>query len=312
MSHFTVLVIGEDPEKQLACFHEFECTGVDEYIDDIDKTQEVQELIDEYTTADGDDKVESPLTSALEYHGLDEHVVTSEADIDIANKHKYGYAIVADGELIKAVRRTNPRAKWDWYVLGGRWNGLLKLKKGAKGVSGRPGLNTDEAKAGYADQARIGDVDLEGMRDDAGLRAAKRWDEVDAVCGSHPPHKPWAEFLAARDKGGDASISIEESRAAYWEQPRCVAWREAKLDGGSIFGTGPDAFLDSRADFIAAARNTALMTFAVLKDGEWYERGSMGWWGCVSNEDEEWPQQFDKLLDGLPADTLVSVYDCHI
>ena len=30
MSHYTVLVIGDDPEKQLAPFHEFGCTGIDD------------------------------------------------------------------------------------------------------------------------------------------------------------------------------------------------------------------------------------------------------------------------------------------
>jgi hypothetical protein len=29
MSHFSVMVIGENVEEQLAPYHEFECTGVD-------------------------------------------------------------------------------------------------------------------------------------------------------------------------------------------------------------------------------------------------------------------------------------------
>jgi hypothetical protein len=38
MSHFAVTVIGEEPEKQLAPYHEFECTGVDnEYVQSIDE-----------------------------------------------------------------------------------------------------------------------------------------------------------------------------------------------------------------------------------------------------------------------------------
>lgn len=43
MSHFTVLVIGPDVEKQLAPYHEFECTGTDdEYVQDIDETEEAR------------------------------------------------------------------------------------------------------------------------------------------------------------------------------------------------------------------------------------------------------------------------------
>ena len=43
MSHFTVLVVGEDPESKLAPFHEFECTGIkDQYVQDIDITEEAR------------------------------------------------------------------------------------------------------------------------------------------------------------------------------------------------------------------------------------------------------------------------------
>jgi hypothetical protein len=46
MSHFTVLVIGDDYEKQLAPFHEFECTGQDdEYVQDV---EEIDEYIKDY------------------------------------------------------------------------------------------------------------------------------------------------------------------------------------------------------------------------------------------------------------------------
>lgn len=38
MSHFTVMVIGADYAKQLATYHEFECTGVvDEYVQSINE-----------------------------------------------------------------------------------------------------------------------------------------------------------------------------------------------------------------------------------------------------------------------------------
>jgi hypothetical protein len=41
MSHFPVLVIGEEPVELLQPYHEFECTGTDdEYVQDIDETQD--------------------------------------------------------------------------------------------------------------------------------------------------------------------------------------------------------------------------------------------------------------------------------
>jgi len=57
-----------------------------------------------------------------------------------------------------------------------------------------------------------------------------------------------------------------------------------------------------------------LTTFAVLKDGEWFEQGQMGWFGMSSNDknEEDWEAEVRSLLEGLPDDTLISMYDCHI
>jgi hypothetical protein len=135
MSHFTVMVIGDDVEKQLAGFHEFECTGDDnEYVKDVDITDEVRV---EMAKAPSDNQ---PLDYALEYFGLP--VVDDEAKLDKSDTHKDRYAIVRDGELVKAVQRTNADKKWDWWQVGGRWTGFLKLKPGREGVTGEPGLMT--------------------------------------------------------------------------------------------------------------------------------------------------------------------------
>lgn len=44
MTHFSVLVIGNNPEEQLAPHHEFECTGInDQYVVDVDVTDDYRE-----------------------------------------------------------------------------------------------------------------------------------------------------------------------------------------------------------------------------------------------------------------------------
>lgn len=41
MTHFSVLIIGDNPEGQLAPYHQYECTGInDEYVKDVDCTSE--------------------------------------------------------------------------------------------------------------------------------------------------------------------------------------------------------------------------------------------------------------------------------
>ena len=120
MSHFSVLVIGNNIEEQLQPYHEFECTAEnDQYVQDVDVTDECKE-------------------HGLDWHGLEDKTVSDEAQVDRDGEHKYGFAIMdADGKLIKAVRRTNPNKQWDWYQVGGRWSGFLKLKQGANGEHGQ-------------------------------------------------------------------------------------------------------------------------------------------------------------------------------
>lgn len=63
-----------------------------------------------------------------------------------------------------------------------------------------------------------------------------------------------------------------------------------------------------------AAADSRGVTHAVILDGKWYERGEMGWFAMVHNEKESgrWNEEFQKLLDSIPDDTMLSVYDCHI
>jgi len=119
MSHFAVLVVGEDIAKQLQPYHEFECTGIDDqYVQEIDVTEECKK-------------------HGLDWYGLEDKTVTNEAQIDRKNKHKYGFAIIDNkGNLVKAVNRTNPNKKWDWWTIGGRWSDYFLLKDGTRASYG--------------------------------------------------------------------------------------------------------------------------------------------------------------------------------
>lgn len=48
----------------------------------------------------------------LDYFGFEDNTITDIAQLDLADKHKYGYALVdGNGTLIHAVQRTNPNAQ---------------------------------------------------------------------------------------------------------------------------------------------------------------------------------------------------------
>jgi hypothetical protein len=57
-----------------------------------------------------------------------------------------------------------------------------------------------------------------------------------------------------------------------------------------------------------------MVPYAVVKDGKWYQRGEMGWFGCSTQEldKETWNAQFRQLLEGLDPETWLTVVDCHI
>lgn len=59
---------------------------------------------------------------------------------------------------------------------------------------------------------------------------------------------------------------------------------------------------------------SSVAPFAVLHQGEWYEKGEMGWWAVVSNEknQDDWDAQFQIILAELSSQDRVSLVDCHI
>jgi len=303
MSHFTVLVIGENVDEQLAPFHEFECTGInDQYVQDEDVTDEL-------------DLPENPtmeqIEDALGYYGLEDKIVDDESKVEKVGDdcaHKYGYAIVKDGKLVKAVKRTNPNRKWDWYQVGGRWSGMLRLKPGAEGENGsRSWMNRGEpVDANYCDSALKQDIDFETMRQMAADEAASDWDAAHEIIGDRT-WLTWDEVQKVVTEGED----LWQKRREFYHEQAALKELRKKYDNPFL---NLDKYLVAREKFVQTARNAAGTTFAVLKDGQWYEKGDMGWWGMVADEkdQDEWNAQFAKLIDDLPEDTRLTVVDFHI
>lgn len=217
--------------------------------------------------------------------------------IDIANEHKYGYALVEDGKVTKVIDRTNPNAQWDWWVIGGRWDKFFAFKGIGPGVTGSRGAQGPKSM-----------IDFEKMRNSRAKEEGEMWDKVHGILSDHPPVRPWE---AVRDALG--MDKIEEARLVYREQPGIMALNKASMEDRTL-PWSVDGFLVSREECTEAAALSAVTPFAVLKDGTWYERGDMGWWACVSNEKDpkEWGKQVQDLIEGLPDDTMMTIVDCHI
>lgn len=191
----------------------------------------------------------------------------------------YGDIEVRDGRIFQ---HTNPNKKWDWWVEGGRWSGWLLLKNGQR-----------------ANQAKVEDVDWEGIRAEAGRDAAATYDKADPGT--------WVSWTEMRKQFPE---DIEKAREAYHAQPELKAVRE-RIDS---FFFDADELLVGRETYISRAEDRAIAPFAFVKDREWFQRGEMGWFGMSTDEmpQGDWNALCWQQIQNLPGDTLLTVVDCHI
>jgi hypothetical protein len=292
MSHSTVLVIGEDPEKMLVPYDEN--TEVEPYrkYDDAERPQGhwMFKTLNEDGLADDADW---PAFVAAYNARYDD-----ESDPTLYDAEK---------DRVYSMSTYNPLSRWDWYQLGGRWTGYFKLKPGALGSTGEPGIETLRGKPGWVDQARKGDIDFDGMRDAAGAEAAEFHAKAMSILAGTPPIKRW-EKVREEIFPGD----IDAARRYYHNQPGNLALHAAKLwiddPAEYLCLDAPDPLLEH----VTRARLDAGRPFAILDDQGWHERGRMGWWGVVHDETDTWPATAQSLMDAAPDDALFSLYDVHI
>ena len=123
----------------------------------------------------------------------------------------WGNELDSDENLLSTY---NPNSKWDWYCVGGRWNGFLVLKE-----------RKEDGSIIEVNEAYFNEIDWDYM---------KEWNRI------------------------------------------------------------PFCFVD--------------------EDGEWYEKGEMGWFAMVTNEMEKdtWQATFEEYINTVEDDCLVTVVDFHI
>lgn len=310
MSHFTVLVIGPDHEAALAPFQENNMDDCPEHLlAFVDRTAELKEAFEKLKLSDDPEakkqrkKYRTLATFAMEFYGYEPELARSAKKSgkkldEIFNEHgRFGYW-------------ENPNAKWDWYTVGGRWKDFFRLKKkrNTKGLVSRNGT------VQYADQALKKDIDFEGMRKDAERDANHKFDLLEGVLADR--ELPNWEAIKAKHGVTESDLkNIGAARKEYNDHPVIKdIWKDETLRYYTLQGIDEHFCGPDRAKYVAKRRAEAIVTFAVLKDGKWYENGKMGWWGITLNpkSDEDWVTEYEKLLDSLPDEALLTVVDCHI
>lgn len=320
VSHFSVLVITDrEPTnylltKILQPWHEYECTGKeDQYVIDVDvtedcektfnKPQKVVQLEDgsvhdyydeQFWKPENDDKF-APKAFSLPFGGR----LIEDMPADEARKHGIGYKDMEDcvesewGGFIRdgrCYRKTNPNKKWDWWVVGGRWSGMLEP---------------------YGDSVRLGDMDIPAMQDAEVAVKLPEYDVFQAIVAGRPA----PDWDTVREETVAAGGTIEQAREKYWNDPVILDLKAAPLFKERWdLNRAVKQMNCTREKFIERTRKQTLQSFAVVKDGKWYERGDMGWWGVVIDEKDidTWDDEFTKMIESLPPDTWLTVVDCHI
>lgn len=336
MSHFTVLVIGDDIEKQLAPYQENnmgDCPK--EYMQ---FTEDEDYDVDEETGKKG--YWSNPNTKWDWYSvggrwtGYFKLKKINLLDSPEQSFESFQGFTAAEMKNFVEMFRTDPEK---FEKVASKYNGKssllkVKVKELAQPMDmypehavGNPGIMTEPAEVGYADQTLKKYIDFEGMREESAKKAAEFFDKLAAIVSKHPAAKSWAEIRGQFEVGDDVFDSLtDEVRKERMDKARDYARNNPvqaalnkELSENEIYffnGDAVEKYRLGREKTIQNARNSAISTYAVVIDGKWYEKGEMGWWGISSNEmsAEEWNEKFSQLLDSVSDDTMLTIVDCHI
>jgi len=296
MSHYAVLVIGDNVEEQLEKYDEqLEMPEYVRYTKEELIANEKKE-IEEYKNGRYAEYLADPIKYAEGCNNNEGHLKYISEDfpkkLEMNDEEIYAEAIKyyeeeelgPNGEVYSTY---NPDSKWDWYEVGGRYAGRIVVKEGVEIDEPNFSWGWREedkdkvvAEGVKTDSAYIKDVDFSKMhRTEEDYNEALRYWEL-VVEGDKPKNK-----------------EEEEQIKFTWYKPEYYVERYKNKE-------------------TYAKCQSSFAMWAVVKDGVWYEKGQMGWW-AMSNEthDEavDWELNFfDRFIKDLSDDTLITIVDCHI
>lgn len=251
MSHFAVLVIGKEPEAQIAKYDDNLELPMHRVATKEQLIAKIRAEIEDYKNEWYAAYLKDPEKYIKRFKDNPIHIdyITREfpKKLKWTDEECYEDAIESYRDYIKDGAEwceihedgslwttTNENQRWDWYRIGGRYRGRLRLKEGAEPV-----------KPLYIDRFVFKGADNDYNRSTEKMLCENRCDQA-----------------YRRDV-----INLDE-----------------------------------------------LTVYAIVKDGEWFERGRMGWWCLASGEKDPdvWDSEVRKLLENIPGDELLTVLDCHV
>ena len=341
MSHFTVLIIGDDIEEQMAPFQENnigDCPR--EYLEFEDKEDEYREEweANEKTIRDWSPKVRMQISQEA-YDELEEtgtvHIPSYRNEVFEAisrgqkNTAHVKYKEAVDGKWcsesidvsldeVILIENGNVPANNVYAVT------LTKIehkdipiqdyyKTFENYVKDYHGIEKDEETGRYGywhnpncrwDWYQIGGR----WRGNFKLRPGCEGQLGEAgTFNNDPKHEGWVDQARKGDIDWDTMREAEKVRLSeMWDKAHEETDKKGMLDFLYDIKEGM-----TKEQYISDNYNFS--TFAVLKDGQWYEKGEMGWWAIVTDEKEarSWNTEVANLIESVDDDTLLTVCDCH-
>ena len=243
MSHFAVMVIGDDIDRQLEAYDENlevepRCLG-----EVSDSTKE--EILHYYK--DG----------GYDFKTFDECYEAKGDDWDGGRLKKNEDGVWCEYSTY------NPDSKWDWYVIGGRWSGaFIRLKNGCSGEEGESGAFGN--KTGI-DSARKGDIDFLAIRKEADEKARERYNNILSMFNRDIPRLQytWDEIFKGEEF---ASLDINAKRKMYHNQDAIKRWNDVL--GSEVWRFDIEKFQCTEDEYAERARLLSFTPYAVVMDGE--------------------------------------------
>jgi hypothetical protein len=216
-------------------------------------------------------------------------------------------------------------SQWDWWTIGGRYTNKFVSKDGVHSDSIQcEDLDMDEMlRRNKADNETVWhEAEKEYHRfpsiangkilsfEEHLFHFYKLYDEITAsppLVDGRP--LPFYEYASQVNKEYDEFMEQSKNQgdlvADYTSKDRICTFPFEM-----IYGIGRKCPTKE----LLVAGTVALSCFAFVKDGEWHERGDMGWFACVSDkkESDAWQAEVDAMIAALEPDDWITCVDCHI
>lgn len=167
-------------------------------------------------------------------------------------------------------------------------------------MSGRDKVNFSDRL-----QAKREDLDFQALPEDEKRRVWGKF--LDALKAEALPHIKAHALYMKPDPDCDECFGTGTYRSTYNPESK---WDWYEIGGrwdGWLNGINYKLLKDVCLDDLPH------MPFAIVtSDGEWREKGEMGWFACVSNENADWQDIAKQTLLNEDQDCIAVVVDCHI